>query len=472
MAGNTDRKTDFDVIVIGGGPGGYVAAIRAGQLGLKAACVEADKLGGVCLNIGCIPTKALLSSALMVNELGNAGGHGISFDGLAVDLGPAQVRSRAVANRLSNGVGFLLKKNRVTHIEGYGRLAGGGAVEVERDGERRPITAGDIIVATGSRPRSLPFLEIDEERIWSSTGALFQKRAPASLVVVGAGAVGMEFADIYNAYGTKVTVIEALERVLPLEDRDSSRAVAQAFKRRKMDIFTSARVESTVVRDDGVTISFTDKRGKAHALDVDYVLSAVGRIPNTEDIGLDAAGVKLTERGNFIAVDEATRTNVPGVWAVGDCAGNQLLAHKGMHEGVVAAEHIAGVGHHTVDYGNVPNCTYCHPEVASVGLTEEQARDKGLDIEVGRFPWVANGRALAAGDSTGFVKVIRDKRYSELVGAHIVGPHATELIAEFVMARHLESTVEEIDLAMHPHPTLSEAVAEGALGALGRALHV
>lgn len=472
MAGDRHSKTDFDVVVVGGGPGGYVAAIRAGQLGLRTACIEADKLGGVCLNIGCIPTKALLSSALMVNELRHAGGHGITFDGFTADLGPAQKRSRSVAAKLSNGVSFLLKKNKVAHIEGYGRLLGGGKVEVDNNGEKQVISARDIIIATGSRPRSLPFLQIDEERIWSSTGALFQDNAPETLVVVGAGAVGMEFADIYNAYGSKVTVIEALDRVLPLEDKDSSRTVAMAFKKRKMDIFTSARVESTEVVGDGVVISFTDKRGKAHRLEVDYVLSAVGRIPNTEDIGLEAAGVKVTERGNFVVVDEAMRTSVPGIWAVGDCAGQQLLAHKGMHEGVVAAEHIAGVGHHTVDYANVPNCTYCHPEVASVGLTEEQAREKGLDIEVGKFPWAGNGRALAAGDSTGFVKVIRDKRYSEVVGAHIVGPHATELIAEFVMARHLESTVEEIDLAMHPHPTLSEAVAEGALGALGRPLHI
>ena len=472
MAGDRQSKTDFDVVVVGGGPGGYVAAIRAGQLGLRTACIEADKLGGVCLNIGCIPTKALLSSALMVNELRHAGGHGITFDGFTADLGPAQKRSRSVAAKLSNGVSFLLKKNKVAHIEGYGRLLGGGRVEVDNKGEKQVISARDIIIATGSRPRSLPFLQIDEERIWSSTGALFQDNAPETLVVVGAGAVGMEFADIYNAYGSKVTVIEALDRVLPLEDKDSSRTVAMAFKKRKMDIFTSARVESTEAVDDGVVISFSDKRGKAHRLEVDYVLSAVGRIPNTEDIGLEAAGVKVTERGNFVVVDEAMRTSVPGIWAVGDCAGQQLLAHKGMHEGVVAAEHIAGVGHHTVDYANVPNCTYCHPEVASVGLTEEQAREKGLDIEVGKFPWAGNGRALAAGDSTGFVKVIRDKRYSEVVGAHIVGPHATELIAEFVMARHLESTVEEIDLAMHPHPTLSEAVAEGALGALGRPLHI
>ena len=472
MAGNNSQKNDFDVVVIGGGPGGYVAAIRAGQLGLKTACVEADKLGGVCLNVGCIPTKALLSSALMVNELKGAAGHGINLNGFTTDLGPAQKRSRKVANRLSTGVSFLLKKNKVTHIEGYGRLLGGGKVEVDNSGRKQVISAEHIVIATGSRPRSLPFLQIDEERIWSSTGALFQDKAPETLVVVGAGAVGMEFADVYNAYGTKVTIIEALDRVLPLEDKDSSRAVAMAFKKRKMDIFTSARVESTTVNDNGVSITFTDRKGKAHTLEVDYVLSAVGRVPNTEDLGLEKAGVKQTEHGGFIAVDSAMRTNVPGIWAAGDCAGQQLLAHKGMHEGVVAVEHIAGVGNHTVDYGNVPNCTYCHPEVASVGLTEEQAREKGLDIEVGKFPWAGNGRALAAGDSTGFVKVIRDKRYSEVVGAHIVGPHATELIGEFVMARHLESTAEEIDRAMHPHPTLSEAVAEGALGALGRALHI
>ena len=466
------ERTDFDVVVVGGGPGGYVAAIRAGQLGLRTACIEADKLGGVCLNIGCIPTKALLSSALMVNELSHAAGHGISFSGLETSLGPAQERSREVANRLSSGVSFLLKKNKVAHIEGHGRLRGNGVVEVERNGRTTTVSARHIILATGSRPRSLPFLQIDEERIWSSTGALFQKEAPESLVVVGAGAVGMEFADIYNAYGTQVTIIEVMDRVLPIEDADSSRVVMQSFRKRGMKIFTGARVESTRAHADGVAISFTDRRGRPKELEVDYVLSAVGRVPNTEDLGLERAGVKRADRGGFIAVDSAMRTNVPGIRAVGDCAGNQLLAHKAMHEGVVAVEHIAGEGHHTVDYANVPNCTYCHPEVASVGLTEEQAREKGLDIEVGKFPWAANGRALAAGDATGFVKVIRDKRYSEVVGAHIVGPHATELIAEFVMVRHLESTVEEIDLAMHPHPTLSEAVAEGALGALGRALHI
>lgn len=470
---NSKNEQNFDVVVVGGGPGGYVAAIRAAQQGLRTACVEADKLGGVCLNVGCIPTKALLSSALMVNELAHAKGHGISFDGFSVDLGPAQKRSRTVAARLSKGVSFLFKKNGVTHVEGWGRLLGGGDVEVETDGRKHVIHAKDVILATGSRPRNLPFLKIDEERVWSSTGALFQTKAPKSLVVVGAGAVGMEFADIYNAYGTKVTVIEALDRVLPVEDEDSSDAVARSFKRRGIDIFANARVQDTVVGDDGVSISFTDADKQDRRLDVEYVLSAVGRIPNTEDVGLDAADVATTESGGFVAVDAAMRTSAPSVWAVGDCAGAPLLAHKGMHEGVVAAEQIAGAGDHHVDYGNIPNCTYCHPEVASVGMTEAQALDAGLEIDVGKFPWVGNGRALAAGGTPeGFVKVIRDTRYSEVVGAHVVGPHATELIGEFVVARHLESTVEEIDRAMHPHPTLSEAVAEGALAALGRALHV
>ncbi|MGI9626745.1 MAG: dihydrolipoyl dehydrogenase [Longimicrobiales bacterium] len=472
MAATNSGDSTFDVLVIGGGPGGYVAAIRAAQLGLKAACIEADKLGGVCLNIGCIPTKALLTSAALVNELAKAGGHGISLDGFKVDLGPAQKRSRGVADQMSKGIQYLFKKNKVTHIEGYARLLGGGKVEVEKDGKKDTYSAGNIIVATGSRPRSFPFLEIDEERIWSSTGALFQDKAPETLVVVGAGAVGMEFADIYNAYGTKVTVIEALDRVLPLEDADSAKEVARAFKKRGMDIFTGARVESTTVSGSGVTISFKDSKGADQALEVDYVLSAVGRIPNTEDVGLEKAGVAMTERGGFIAVDPTMKTNVEGVWAAGDCAGPPLLAHKGMHEGVVAAEHIAGAGHHTVDYENIPNCTYCNPEVASIGLTEEQAKEQGLDVEVGKFPWAGNGRAVASGHSAGFIKVIRDRQYSEIVGAHIVGPHATELIAEYVMGRHLESTVEEIDRAMHPHPTLSEAVAEGALASLGRPLHI
>lgn len=473
MAANGTGDNSFDLIVVGGGPGGYVAAIRGAQLGMKVACVEADKLGGVCLNIGCIPTKTLLTSALLVNEMKHAERHGINFTDLTFDLGPAQERSRRVADQMNRGIGGLFKKNKVTHIEGFGRLAGKGKVEVEgADGKKQTLSAPHIILATGSRPRSFPFLQIDGERVWSSDHALFQKEAPKTLAIVGSGAIGMEFADIFGAYGSEITIIEALDRVLPLEDADVSKHVEKVYKKRGMTIHTSARLEKTEVRKDGVTLTFKDKDGKDQTLKVDRVLAAVGRIPNTEDLGLDSAGVKLTEKGNFIQVDEWMRTNVEGVYAVGDCAGQQLLAHKAMHEGVVCVERIAGQDHGPVDYANVPNCTYCHPEVASVGLTEEQAREQGYDIQVGKFPWVGNGRAVAHGDAEGFLKVIRDKKYSEILGAHIVGPHATELIGEFVLGRHLESTVEEMDKAMHPHPTLSEGIAEAALAALGRALHI
>ena len=465
-------ENDFDVLVIGGGPGGYVAAIRGAQLGLKVACVEADKLGGVCLNIGCIPTKALLSSAALVNDVKTAGAHGITFTGANVDLAPAQRRSRTIAEQLANGVGHLFKKNKITHIEGRGRLLGGGRVEVEAaDGSRETYGAGHIILATGSRPRDIPVLPIDEDRIWSSTGALFRIEAPETLAVVGAGAVGMEFADIYNAYGTKVTVIEALDRILPLEDADSSAAVERSLKKRGVDFHTGAVVERADVAKKSVTLEFKDKGGELHTLKVQHVLSAVGRVPNTEDLGLEAAGVELDDHGFFI-VDELMRTGAAGVYAIGDCAGNQLLAHKAMHEGVICVEAITGHAHGSVDYQNVPNCTYCNPEVASVGLTEEQAKEQGIDIDIGKFPWVANGRALAGGHSEGFVKVIRGSQYSEILGAHIVGTHATELIGEFVVGRHLEATVEEMDRAMHPHPTLSEAIAEGVLSALGRAIHI
>jgi dihydrolipoamide dehydrogenase len=461
------------LIVVGGGPGGYVAAIRAAQLGMSVACVEADKLGGVCLNIGCIPTKALLTSALLVKEVRDAAKHGISTGEVKVDLGPAQERSRQVADQMNRGVEFLVKKNKIVKIIGFGRLTGQGKVEVESTGgKKEQYSAKHIILATGSRPRSLPFLEIDGTDIWSSDHALFAKRAPETLAIIGSGAIGMEFADVFQAYGSQVTIIEALDRVLPLEDAEISSHVEKAYKKRGMSIHTGARLEKAVPGADGVTLTFTDKAGKTQTLVVEKVLSAVGRVPNTGDLGLDTAGVKLTEKGGFIAVDEWMRTNVEGIYAVGDCAGGALLAHKASHEGIVCVEKIAGVGHHSIDYSNIPNCTYCHPEVASVGLTEAQAREAGFDIEVGKFPFVGNGRAVASGDADGFVKVIRDKKYSEILGAHIVGPHATELIAEFVLGRHLESTVEEMERAMHPHPTLSEAVAEGALAALGRPIHI
>ena len=470
MAGKSKER--FDLIIIGSGPGGYVAAIRAAQLGLSVACVEAEALGGVCLNVGCIPTKALLTSALIVNEVQDGEKHGIISKDVTFDLGPAQVRSREVADQMRKGVGHLFKKNKVTHLEGFGRLEGEGKVEVEEaKGNTRTLEASHIIVATGSRPRDLPALKIDEDRIWSSTGALMQAAAPQTLLIVGAGAIGMEFADVYASFGTEVTIVEALDRILPLEDAEVSQFMERIYSKRGMEIHTGARFQNAAVGSHSVEVTFTDKKGGSHTQLVDYVLSAVGRVPNSEDIGLDTAGVKVDDRG-FIVVDEVMRTNVPGVYAIGDVAGNQLLAHKATHEGVVCVEHIAGQGHGTVDYSNVPNCTYCHPEVASVGLTEKEARDQGHDVEIGKFPWVAVGRAVAAGHTEGFVKVIRDRKYSEILGAHIVGPHATELIAEFVIGRHLESTVEELEKAMHPHPTLSEGVSEAALAALGRPIHI
>ena len=464
--------TNFDLIIIGSGPGGYVAAIRAAQLGMNVACVEDKDLGGVCLNIGCIPTKAMLSSALLANEMKHAEQHGIFAKDVTFDLAPAQERSRRVVKQMTTGIAHLFKKNKVTHLQGFGRLAGGGKVEVQgADGSKSTYGAKHIVIATGSRPRDLPVLKIDEDRIWSSTGALMQTKAPASLFIVGAGAIGMEFADVYESFGTKVTIVEALDRILPLEDAEASKLMERLYKKRGMDIHTGARFQKADVKKDGVTVTFTDRKGESQTMDVEYVLSAVGRVPNSENLGLDRAGVKVDERG-FVVVDDQLRTNVPGVYAIGDVAGHQLLAHKASHEGIVCVEYIAGQGHGTVDYGNVPNCTYCHPEVASVGLTEEQAREAGHDIEVGKFPWVGIGRAVAAGHTDGFIKVIRDRKYSEILGAHIVGPHATELIAEFVIGRHLESTVEELEKAMHPHPTLSEGVAEGALHALGRAIHI
>jgi dihydrolipoamide dehydrogenase len=462
----------FDIVVVGGGPGGYVAAIKAAQLGYRTACVEDQFLGGVCLNIGCIPTKALLESAAMITRLGHAKEFGIEVGEIKKNLKQAVKRSRQVSDKLSKGVAFLFKKYKVTHIEGRGRLGGVGKVTVtSEDGTERKLEAKHVIIATGSRPRDLPFLKIDHDRIWDSTDAMLAETPPETLAIVGAGAIGCEFADVHAAFGTKVILIEALDRILPLEDKDSSAVVEKSYRKRGMEVYTGARLESADIGDDGVTITFTTAKGEKNEMKVDRVLSAIGRVANVEEIGLEEAGVEVTEQG-FIKVDRQMRTNVEGIYAVGDVAGPPLLAHKGSHEGIACVEGIHGDEHAGIDYENIPNCTYCHPEVASVGLTEQQARDKGLDVEVGVFPMSVNGRALTAGETEGFVKIVRDKKYSEVVGAHIVGAHATELIAEFVIGRHLETTVEEMDRAIHPHPTLSEAVGEAALVAIGHPLHI
>jgi dihydrolipoamide dehydrogenase len=462
----------FDIVVIGAGPGGYVAAIKAAQLGYRTACVEETFLGGVCLNIGCIPTKALLESAAMIQHLAHARDFGVNVGEIKTDMAQAVKRSRQVSDRLTKGVAGLFKKNKVTHISGRGRLAGKGKVEVTaKDGGKQTVSAKHVIIATGSKPRDLPFLKIDHERVWDSTDAMMAQEPPRTLAVVGAGAIGCEFADVYAAFGTQVTIIEMADRVLPLEDRDCSAVVEKSYKKRGMNILTGVSLQKAEIGKNGVTLTITDAKGGSQTLEAERVLSAIGRVPLVDDLGLETAGVTLTDRG-FIRVDRQMKTNVEGIYAIGDVAGPPLLAHKGSHEGIACIEGIHGDPHAGIDYNNIPNCTYCHPEVASVGLTEEQAREKGIDIQVGKFPWIANGRALTAGETDGFIKVIRDTRYSELVGAHIVGPHATELIAEFVVGRHLETTVEEMDRAMHPHPTLSEAVAEASLAALGHALHI
>jgi dihydrolipoamide dehydrogenase len=441
---------------------------------MSVACVEAGGpsggLGGVCNNVGCIPTKAMLESAKYAKKAGTLKQHGVDVGEVKLDITVAGKRASTVASQGAKGVGFLFKKNKVDHIEGWARLAGDGKVEVEGKEGSRTITGKHIILATGSRPRDLPILKFDGERVWSSDQAVFPTSLPSSIGIIGAGAIGMEFADVYNAFGSKVTVIEAMEQVLPLEDEECSAVVAKSYKKRRIDMHVSARLEKADVGKDNVTLHVKTKDGKTQEITVDVVLVAVGRAPIIEDIGLDRAGVK-TDRG-FIVVDDHLKTTADNVYAVGDCAKPPLLAHKASHEGIAVVEHIAGVGHGMIDYHNIPNVTYCYPEVASVGLTEKAAKEQGLDVEVGTFPWSANGRARTAGDTEGFVKIIRDRKYSEIVGAHIVGPSASELIAEFIIGRHLESTVEELEKAMHPHPTLSEAIAEAALASLGRVIHM
>jgi dihydrolipoamide dehydrogenase len=459
----------FDLIVIGAGPGGYVAAIRAAQLGMKVACVEADKLGGVCNNVGCIPTKAMLESAKYAKKVGALAEFGITVGEVKLDIAAAAKRSRKVADQGSRGVAFLFKKHKIEAVAGWARLAGGGKVEVEgKDG--RTLTGKHIILATGSRAKSLPMLEIDGDRVWSSDHAVFPTAMPASIGIIGAGAIGMEFADIYNAFGAKVTIVEALEQVLPLEDAECAAVVEKSYRKRGIDVHTGARLEKATAGKSGVKLSVKTRDGKTQAIDVERVLVAVGRAPIVEDVGLERAGVEV-EKG-FIRVDRQLRTSAANIYAIGDCALPPLLAHKAMHEGVALVESIAGQGHGMVDYDNVPNVTYCHPEVASVGMTEKKAKDEGFDVDVGSFPFSASGRARTSGETEGMVKVVREKKYSEVLGAHIVGAGASELIGEFVVGRHLETTAEEMDKAMHPHPTLSEAVAEAALASLGRALHI
>ena len=463
--------TSFDVIILGGGPAGYVAAIRAAQLGLSTAVVERDKLGGVCVNIGCIPTKALLHSARMAQVIRHeAKDLGITTGAVTTDYGVAMKRSRRVAEQNSKGVEFLMKKHKVTVIRGTGTLLPGRKVKVGGDTYE---AAKAVVIATGSRVKGLPQvgLEIDKAVVISSDEALFLEQAPKSLAVVGAGAVGCEFADVFSAFGTKVTLIEALPRILPLEDAEASDTVARSFKKRGLAVIAGAAVKQATVGKDKVTLE-VEAGGEKKVVEAEKVLMAAGRAVNTEGLGLKEAGVELTDRG-FVMVNPATlETSAKGVYSIGDVAGPPMLAHKGSREGVHVAEVIAGQKPHAIRYDNVPSVTYCHPEVASIGLTEAQAKEKGLEFTVGRFPFSANGRARATNETEGFVKIIAGKKYGEILGAHIVGGHASEMIHELAVARENEYTVAEVDLAIHAHPTLSEAVAEAALDTMGRVIHI
>jgi len=461
----------FDVIIVGGGPAGYVCAIRSAQLGLQTAVVEKDKLGGVCVNIGCIPTKALLYSARVAGIVAHdAKDLGIEVGSVKTDYGVAMKRSRRVAEQNSKGVEFLMKKHKVAVLKGEGVLLAGRKVKVA--GETHDAKNA-VVIATGSRVKGIPQigLDINKTTVISSDEALFLEKVPASIAVIGAGAVGCEFADIFAAFGSKVTLIEVLPRILPLEDAEASEAVAKSYRKRGIEVLAGAQVTRADVGKQKVTLT-VEAGGKTQTVEAEKVLMAAGRAVNTENIGLKETGVQLTE-GGWVKVNPMTlETTARGIYCIGDVAGPPMLAHKGSREGVIVAELIAGHKPHPIRYDNVPSVTYCHPEVASIGLTEEQCKEKQLDYQAGRFPFSANGRARASNETEGFVKILRDRKYGEILGAHIVGGHASEMIHELVVARENEYTVEEVELAVHAHPTLSEAVAEAALYSMGRVMHI
>jgi dihydrolipoamide dehydrogenase len=463
----------FDVIFIGGGPAGYVGAIRAAQLGLTVAVVEREGLGGTCVLWGCIPAKALLESASLATKVKHAADFGVTVGEVKYDYGVAMKRSRAVSTQNSKGVEFLMKKNKITWIKGTAKLVAKNsiAVHVSEGKEERHDAKKGIVICTGSRVKGLPQigLELNKTTVLSSDEVLVLEKAPKTMAVIGAGAVGCEFADVFSAFGTEVTLIEVLPVLLPLEDADCSKELERAFKKRKINVTTGAKVTDVKVAKDGVTMT-VESGGQKNKMQFEKVLVAAGRAPNTEDLGLKENGVELTERG-FIKINDKMETSAKGIYAIGDVAGPPMLAHKGSREGVVVAELLAGKHSHGINYGNIPNATYCHPEVASIGLTEAQCREKKLDYKVGKFLFSNNGRARTSGETDGFVKIIRDSKYGEILGAHIIGAHATELLHELAVARENEFTVEEVDLAIHAHPTLSEAVAEAALDSLGKMIH-
>ena len=467
------KNMNFDIIILGSGPGGYVAAIRASQLGLKVAIVEKESLGGVCLNWGCIPTKALLKSAQVFNYINHASDYGITVAKPIAEFGNMISRSRGVADGMSKGVNFLMKKNKVTVIEGYGRLVRGKKIVVtDKDGKKAEYNAEHIIIATGGRAKELPNLKIDGKKIIGYRDAMTLPSQPKKMVVVGAGAIGVEFAYFYNSIGTEVTVVEFLEQgILPREDADISKELAKIYKKAGMNILANSAVENVDISGSQCKVTVKSRKDNSiQVIECDVVLSAAGVTPNTEDIGLDVLGIE-TEKG-MIKTDEYYRTNVPGIYAIGDVIPTQALAHVASAEGITCVEKIAGHHPEPIDYNNIPSCTYCWPEVSSVGMTETQAKEAGYELKVGKFPFSASGKASASGAKEGFVKVIYDAKYGELLGAHMIGANVTEMIAELVVAKKLESTGHEILKSIHPHPTMSEAVMEATAAAYDEVIHL
>ena len=463
----------YDIAVVGSGPGGYVGAIRAGQLGLKTVLIEKDnKFGGTCLHVGCIPTKDLLLNADVYDYFKQAKEFGIECKGYSIDWPAVQARQNKVVTKLAKGVEFLLKKNKVEIVQGYGQLSGPGRITVTDSSKKTSeIQAKNIVLATGSEARMLPGLEPDAKTILTNKEVLNMKKVPKSMVVIGSGAVGVEFGSIFKRFGTEVTIIEMLPRIVPLEDEEVSATLEKSFKKQAIAIHTQAKVEKVTKTAKGVTVDFKDAQGKALKLEAETCLVAVGRAPNTQNIGLEKTRVRL-ERG-FVKVDPYMRTDEPGVYAIGDIvAGSPLLAHVGSMEGIVAVTHAAGKPVEPINYRQIPNCTYCEPEIASAGLTERQAREAGHNVKIGKFPFVGNSKATILGMTEGFIKIVSDDRYGEILGVHMIGPRVTEMIAEAVVVMRLEGTVEDLERTIHPHPTLTEAFPEAAHAVHGMAIHI
>ncbi len=460
----------YDLVILGSGPGGYVAAIRAAQLGLKTAIVERERLGGICLNWGCIPTKALLRTSEIYHYMQHAADYGLKADNIGFDLTKIVERSRKVAGQLNMGVKGLMKKNKVTVYEGVGTITAAGKLTVKQGDKTTELEAKNIIIATGARARDLPFAKADGKRIWTYRHAMVPEEMPTKLLVIGSGAIGVEFASFYSDMGAEVTIVEMLPRILPVEDEEISAFMDKALTKQGIKLLTATGLEKLESSAKGVTAAIKGKDGKVVTEEFSHAIVAIGIVPNTENIGLEKLGVE-TDRGH-IKTDGYGATNVPGIWAIGDVTGAPWLAHKASHEGVIAVEKIAGVHPHQMDKANIPGCTYSRPQVASVGMTEAKAKEAGYELKVGKFPFIGNGKAIALGEAEGFVKTVFDAKTGELLGAHMVGAEVTELIQGYVVARQLETTEAELMDTVFAHPTLSEMMHESVLGAYGRAIHI